>query len=45
MIDNIITNTLLPELSREFLNRSLAKDEITQARVSIADDRFAYAWQ
>ncbi len=25
MVDNIITNTLLPELSREFLNKSLAK--------------------
>jgi len=25
MIDNIITNTLLPALSREFLKRSLAK--------------------
>jgi type VI secretion system protein VasG len=44
MIDNIITNTLLPALSREFLKRSLAKEEITQARVTIADDDFAYAW-
>ena len=25
MIDNIITNTLLPALSREFLKRSLAR--------------------
>ena len=44
MIDNIITNTLLPELSREFLRKSLAKEEIKQTRVSIADDKFAYSW-
>jgi len=44
MIDNIITNTLLPALSREFLKRSLAKEEITQARVTIEDNDFAYAW-
>lgn len=45
MIDNIVTNTLLPALSREFLNRSLAKEEIKQARVSIADGGFVYGWE
>jgi type VI secretion system protein VasG len=44
MIDNIVTNTLLPALSREFLNRSLAGQELTEARVSIEDGNFAYAW-
>ncbi|WOH78998.1 type VI secretion system ATPase TssH [Bradyrhizobium sp. BEA-2-5] len=44
MIDNIITNTLLPELSREFLSKSLAKEEIKQTRVSIVNDKFAYSW-
>ena len=44
MIDNVITNTLLPALSREFLKKSLAKEEITQARVTIEDNDFAYAW-
>jgi type VI secretion system protein VasG len=44
MIDNIITNTLLPALSREFLKRSLAKENIAQARVTIQDNDFAYAW-
>ena len=44
MVDNIITNTLLPALSREFLKRSLAKEEITQAHVSIHDNDFAYVW-
>jgi type VI secretion system protein VasG len=44
MIDNIITNTLLPALSREFLSRSLAKEELKVARVSIKDGDFAYSW-
>jgi type VI secretion system protein VasG len=44
MIDNIITNTLLPALSREFLKRSLAKEEITQARVGIEHNDFSYSW-
>ena len=44
MIDNIITNTLLPALSREFLVRSLAKEELKEARVSIKDGAFAYSW-
>jgi type VI secretion system protein VasG len=44
MIDNIITNTLLPELSREFLRKSLAKEEIKQTQVSITNETFAYSW-
>jgi type VI secretion system protein VasG len=45
VIDNIVTNTLLPALSREFLKRSLAKEELTQARVGIADGAFTYSWE
>jgi type VI secretion system protein VasG len=45
MIDNIITNTLLPALSREFLKRSLAKEELKEAKVTIENGEFAYAWQ
>src|SRR5690348_7887651 len=37
MVDNIITNTSLPALSREFLKRSLAKEAPKEARVSVAD--------
>jgi type VI secretion system protein VasG len=44
MVDNIITNTLLPALSREFLTRSLAKEELKAARVSIENGNFAYGW-
>ncbi|WEX10868.1 type VI secretion system ATPase TssH [Chelativorans sp. AA-79] len=42
MIDNIITNTLLPELSRHFLNRALEKEEIASAKVDVTDGKFAY---
>ena len=42
MIDNIVTNTLLPELSRHFLNRALEKQEIESARVDVADGQFTY---
>ncbi|HKG82498.1 MAG TPA: type VI secretion system ATPase TssH [Beijerinckiaceae bacterium] len=44
MIDNIISNTLLPALSREFLTRSLNREELTQARVTIENGDFAYFW-
>ena len=42
MIDNIITNTLLPALSREFLTRSLRKEPLTTARVSVENGDFVY---
>jgi type VI secretion system protein VasG len=45
MVDNIITNTLLPALSREFLARSLAKQRLSEARVGIENGSFTYAWQ
>jgi len=44
MVDNIITNTMLPALSREFLKRSLAKEESKEARVTIENGNFAYTW-
>jgi type VI secretion system protein VasG len=43
MVDNIVTNTLLPALSREFLKRTLAKTEFSQVRVSVAEGDFCYA--
>jgi len=44
MVDNIITNTILPALSREFLRRSIAKEELKEARVAIENGGFAYSW-
>ena len=42
MIDNIITNTLPPALSRKFLKRSLAKERLKG--VTIENNDFAYGW-
>ena len=42
MIDNIITNTMLPAISLEVLNRSLTGEEIHEANVTVADGDFAY---
>jgi type VI secretion system protein VasG len=42
MIDNIITNTLLPSLSRAFLKRSLGKEDVSEARVTVENGEFAY---
>ena len=42
VIDNIITNTILPALSREILRRSLAREETHEAKVSAADGAFVY---
>jgi type VI secretion system protein VasG len=44
MVDNIITNTMLPALSREFLKRALAKEEPKEATVGIENGEFAYTW-
>jgi len=44
VIDNIINNTLLPAMSREFLKRSLSKDELKEVKVTVEGSDFAYAW-
>ncbi|MDW6025452.1 type VI secretion system ATPase TssH [Mesorhizobium sp. BAC0120] len=42
MIDNILTNTMLPELSRHILNRSLERSEISRVAVDVKDGTFHY---
>jgi type VI secretion system protein VasG len=42
VIDNVITNTILPALSREILKRSLAREETRHARISSANGAFVY---
>jgi len=42
VIDNIVTNSLLPALSRGILSRQLAKQDVTAARVAVVDDAFVY---
>jgi len=42
MIDAILTNTMLPDISREFLNRMMEGKEIGGVTVGVANGEFAY---
>ncbi|PZN98496.1 MAG: type VI secretion system ATPase TssH [Hyphomicrobiales bacterium] len=42
MIDNIVTNSMLPALSRAILKLQLEKKPLTEATVSVADGEFRY---
>jgi type VI secretion system protein VasG len=45
MIDAILTNTVLPAISREFLNRMMEGKPITRVKVSVEGGQFAYAFE
>lgn len=42
MIDAILTNTMLPDISREFLQRLMAGKPITSVKVGVVDNQFSY---
>jgi type VI secretion system protein VasG len=42
VIDNVITNTILPALSREILKRQLAREPIQSVKVSAEGSEFVY---
>jgi type VI secretion system protein VasG len=42
MIDAILTNTVLPAISREFLTRTMAGTTLSGVRLAVADGDFAY---
>ncbi|KRE88310.1 ClpV1 family T6SS ATPase [Frateuria sp. Soil773] len=44
MIDAILTNTMLPDISREFLNRMIEGVPVTGVRVGAASGDFSYAF-
>ncbi|MDP5240057.1 type VI secretion system ATPase TssH [Uliginosibacterium sp. 31-16] len=44
MIDAILTNTLLPDVSREFLQRMLAGKPVQRVKVGVAEKNFAYSF-
>lgn len=44
MIDAILTNTLLPEMSRQVLNRKLEGGTLTRVTITGGDGGFAYAF-
>jgi type VI secretion system protein VasG len=45
MIDAILTNTVLPAVSREFLSRAMAGSELNGVRLSVADGDFSYRFE
>ena len=42
MIDTILTNTVLPAISREFLERTIKGDAIDKVHIEVTDGEFAY---
>jgi type VI secretion system protein VasG len=44
MIDAILTNTVLPEISREFLTRTMAGATLNGVRLGVAGNDFEYAF-
>lgn len=44
MVDALITNTMLPEIGREFLARLASGNEIKQVRVTAKDGNFVFAF-
>jgi type VI secretion system protein VasG len=45
MIDAILTNTLLPAVSREFLRRMLTGQPLQCVRVDVVDNEFSYVFE
>jgi type VI secretion system protein VasG len=45
MIDAILTNTMLPELSIQLLNRQMAGEEVTGIATDVKDSAFVYEFQ
>ncbi|MGH8147480.1 MAG: type VI secretion system ATPase TssH, partial [Rhodanobacteraceae bacterium] len=44
MIDAILTNTMLPDVSKEFLNRMIESTPVTGVKVGVKDGEFIYAF-
>jgi type VI secretion system protein VasG len=44
MIDAILTNTVLPKISEEFLRRMMAAQPIDRVHVKVADNEFVYEY-
>jgi type VI secretion system protein VasG len=44
VIDAILTNTMLPELSIALLDRQMAGEEVATIRVAVKDSGFDYAF-
>ncbi len=45
MIDAIVTNTMLPDISAEFLKRMIEGDEIRKVAIDVKDKDFTYSFE
>jgi type VI secretion system protein VasG len=45
MIDAIVTNTMLPDISAEFLKRMMQGKEIAKVGIDVADGEFSYSFE
>ncbi|MGH8762706.1 MAG: AAA family ATPase, partial [Nitrosospira sp.] len=45
MIDAILTNTVLPRISEEFLKRMIEEKPVTQVQLSVKDGEFGYGFE
>lgn len=45
MIDSILTNTLLPRISTEFLNRMVDGNSLQSIQVGVTDEEFSYTFE
>jgi type VI secretion system protein VasG len=45
MVDAMITNTMLPEIGKEFLSRLASGSEIKRVHIGVKDGNFAYAFE
>ena len=45
MIDAIVTNTMLPDISAEFLRRMMEGDEVSRVAIDAADGEFKYSFK
>jgi type VI secretion system protein VasG len=45
MIDAIVTNTMLPDISAEFLNRMMEGGAVEKVEIVVEDGDFAYRFE
>ena len=45
MIDAILTNTLLPHISEEFLLRMMSGEQIERVHISVQDGEFGFSFE
>ena len=44
MIDALVTNSMLPDISNEFLRRLMAGEEVASVAIDVTDGEFTYSF-